>query len=88
MTGNQQGVTSLNQQIQNFVDVTFPNLQAQRPECSNIDLLHNHLFLFSIGSNDFSTNFFQGGSRNVSLEFFTANLTSSLASQLTVSANQ
>ncbi|KAK9758199.1 hypothetical protein RND81_01G214700 [Saponaria officinalis] len=82
VTGSNKGVISLNQQITNFVEVTIPMLKAQQKCEGNTNLVEQYLFLISTGSNDFLDTFFNGGSNIGLLQYFSNNLTSSLATQL------
>ncbi|KAL4651630.1 hypothetical protein ACB092_01G174200 [Castanea dentata] len=75
-------VISLNQQIRNFEKVTLPELEAQLGHRSRV-VLPNYLFVVGTGGNDYTFNYFlMKSSINVSLEAFTANLTSSLSQQI------
>ncbi|XP_030952076.1 GDSL esterase/lipase At1g29670-like [Quercus lobata] len=75
-------VINLNQQIRNFEKVTLPELEAQLGHRSRV-VLPNYLFVVGTGGNDYSFNYFlMKSSINVSLEAFTANLTSSLSQQI------
>ncbi|CAK7323601.1 unnamed protein product [Dovyalis caffra] len=74
-------VISLNQQIRNFEEVTFPVLEAQIG--FKRELLPKYLFVVGTGGNDYSFNYFlRQSNANVSLEVFTANLTEKLSGQL------
>ncbi|KAL9229089.1 hypothetical protein vseg_004600 [Gypsophila vaccaria] len=81
-TGSKKGVISLNQQINNFVKVTIPMLKTQQ-KCEGTNLVGQYLFLISTGSNDFLYTFFKGGYHIGTLQYFSDNLTSLLATQLT-----
>lgn len=75
---------SLNQQIRNFEKVTLPELKLQLGDNSS-EMLSRFLFVVGSGGNDYSLNYFVGlANRNVSLEAFTANLTTTLSDQLKV----
>ena len=75
---------NLNQQLRNFEKVTLPELEAQLGHRSRV-VLPNYLFVVGTGGNDYSFNYFlMKSSINVSLEVFTANLTSSLSQQIKV----
>ncbi|KAK4391171.1 GDSL esterase/lipase [Sesamum angolense] len=73
-------VISLNQQIRNFEEVTLPELGMQLGERST-GILSQFLFVVGSGGNDYSLNYFLGNN-NVSVEAFTANLTTTLSNQL------
>lgn len=84
-------VMSLNEQIRNFEEVTLPELRRQLGlglGCSrgsdSSPSLGNYLFVVGTGGNDYSFNYFLANRNNVSLQSFTANLTSSLSTQLKV----
>lgn len=87
-TGSLAGhVMSLNEQIRNFEEVTLPELRRQLGlGCSRSSesspSLGNYLFVVGTGGNDYSFNYFLANRNNVSLQTFTANLTSSLSTQL------
>ncbi|MQL84489.1 hypothetical protein Taro_016995 [Colocasia esculenta] len=76
-------VISFNQQISNFEKTTLPQLGAQlaRRERSLSEELPKYLFLVGTGGNDYLLNYFLGGSA-VSVQTFTASLTSTFISQL------
>ncbi|KAI3464430.1 hypothetical protein Pfo_021093 [Paulownia fortunei] len=75
-------VISLNQQIRNFEEVTLPELELQLGEKST-EILSQFLFVVGSGGNDYSLNYFLGlANSNVSIEAFTANLTTTLSLQL------
>lgn len=82
-TGSIAGnVINLNQQIRNFEKVTLPDLEAHMG-CRSREVLAGFLFVVGSGSNDYSFNYFMGGSTsNVSIEAFTTNLTATLSRQL------
>ncbi|KAB2031192.1 hypothetical protein ES319_D05G288000v1 [Gossypium barbadense] len=78
-------VISLNQQIRNFETVTLPEVKNQlgvnRRE--NRKATKKYMFIMGTGGNDYLFNYFaRKGEYNVSLETFTANLTTSLSLQL------
>ncbi|KAK2966997.1 hypothetical protein RJ640_003353 [Escallonia rubra] len=73
-------VTSLNQQIKNFEEVTLPILKAEQLRRGD-ELLPNYLFVVGSGGNDYTLNYFLGRS-NTSLEAFTQNLIMTLSRQL------
>ncbi|KAA8546340.1 hypothetical protein F0562_002921 [Nyssa sinensis] len=80
-TGSLVGrVISLNQQIRNFEEVTLPDLEVQLG-CSSRESLPHYLFVVGSGGNDYSFNYFISNT-NVSLEAFTANLTTKLSLHL------
>ncbi|XP_074271378.1 GDSL esterase/lipase At5g08460-like [Silene latifolia] len=81
-TGSNLGVVGLNQQIRDFVAVTLPMLKDHRG-CQDTAILEKDLFLITTGNNDFLINFFKRGSNVGMLQYFSHNLTSSLAIQLT-----
>ncbi|KAL6209420.1 hypothetical protein ACLB2K_020362 [Fragaria x ananassa] len=87
-TGSLAGhVRSLNEQIRNFEEVTLPELKTQLGfgmGCSKSleSSVGNYLFVVGTGGNDYSFNYFLANPNNVSLQVFTANLTSSLSTQL------
>ncbi|CAI9755929.1 unnamed protein product [Fraxinus pennsylvanica] len=73
---------SLNAQIRNFEAVTLPDLEVQLRSKSR-ESLPRFLFVVGSGGNDYSLNYFMGlVNSNVSLEEFTANLTTTLTHQL------
>lgn len=83
---------SLNEQIRNFEEVTLPELKTQLGfgmGCSKSleSSVGNYLFVMGTGGNDYSFNYFLANPNNVSLQVFTANLTSSLSTQLKVPAS-
>ncbi|XP_065847324.1 GDSL esterase/lipase At1g29670-like [Euphorbia lathyris] len=82
-TGTLAGeVISLNKQMKNFEEITFPELEVKNGKKGE-ELLGNYLFVIGTGGNDYSFNYFLNPSNeNVSLEEFTANLTFSLSTQL------
>ncbi|KAK2980912.1 hypothetical protein RJ640_013414 [Escallonia rubra] len=81
-TGTVAGnVTSLNQQIKNFEEVTLPILKEEQLRRGD-ELLPNYLFVVGSGGNDYSLNYFLGKSNSTSLEAFTQNLTTTLSRQL------
>ncbi|KAK3008635.1 hypothetical protein RJ639_013444 [Escallonia herrerae] len=81
-TGRVAGnVTSLNQQIKNFEEVTLPILMVEQLSRGD-ELLPNYLFVVGSGGNDYSLNYFLGKSNTTSLEAFTQNLTMTLSRQL------
>uniref|UniRef100_A0A1D1YCZ3 GDSL esterase/lipase At1g29670 n=1 Tax=Anthurium amnicola TaxID=1678845 RepID=A0A1D1YCZ3_9ARAE len=78
-------VISLNQQISNFERVTLPQLTTQlgRHGGRHSAELHKYLFVVGTGGNDYLLNYYLGGVANtVSLQDFTALLTSTFVSQL------
>ncbi|KAL0438004.1 UNVERIFIED_CONTAM: GDSL esterase/lipase [Sesamum latifolium] len=66
--------------IRNFEEVTLPELGMQLGERST-GILSQFLFVVGSGGNDYSLNYFLGNN-NVSVEAFTANLTTTLSNQL------
>ncbi|CAK9153449.1 unnamed protein product [Ilex paraguariensis] len=82
-TGSIAGqVISLSQQIRNFEDVTLVDLEEQLG-CKSTESLPEYLFVVGTGGNDYSFNYLlSAASSNVSLETFTANLTTTLSHQL------
>ncbi|XP_050214754.1 GDSL esterase/lipase At4g16230-like [Mercurialis annua] len=75
-------VISLNEQLKNFEEVTLPELKAEVGKRSG-EVLKKYLFVVGSGGNDYTLNYFLNLSdANVSLQFFTANLTKSLSTQL------
>ncbi|XP_062022709.1 GDSL esterase/lipase At1g71250-like [Rosa rugosa] len=85
-TGSLAGrVMSLNEQIRNFEEVTLPELKTQLGlGCSTSfeSSIDKYLFVVGTGGNDYSFNYFLANPHNVSLQVFTANLTSSLSTKL------
>ncbi|KAK1371863.1 GDSL-like Lipase/Acylhydrolase superfamily protein [Heracleum sosnowskyi] len=83
-SGNTAGgsVPSLDEQIKNFEEITLPELQSQG-ETSSRKSLSKYLFVIGCGSNDYVLNYFRNGSEsNISVQDFTANLTTNLSSHL------
>lgn len=77
-------MTSLNQQIRNFEVVTIPELELQMGK-KIPEILSQFIFVVGSGGNDYSLNYFLGpANNNVTLEAFTANLTTTLSLQLKV----
>ncbi|KAK4365765.1 hypothetical protein RND71_013645 [Anisodus tanguticus] len=75
-------VTSLNEQIRNFENVTLPELEEQLG-CKSKESLRNYLFVVGSGGNDYSLNYFLGlANNNITVQDFTANLTLTLTHQL------
>ncbi|CAA3020668.1 GDSL esterase lipase At1g29670-like [Olea europaea subsp. europaea] len=75
-------VMNLNAQIRNFESVTLPDLEVQLRSKSR-ESLPQFLFVVGSGGNDYSLNYFMGMvNSNVSLEEFTANLTTTFSHQL------
>ncbi|XVE60831.1 hypothetical protein DITRI_Ditri05aG0158200 [Diplodiscus trichospermus] len=79
-------VTSLNQQIRNFEEVTMGEVEKElgcgRRRSREL-LGNNYLFVVGAGGNDYSFNYFlREPDNNVGLQAFTANLTNSLSHQL------
>ncbi|GLT41440.1 hypothetical protein SLA2020_155060 [Shorea laevis] len=76
-------ITSLNQQIKNFEEVTLPQLEKEM-SCKGIDLVANYLFVVGSGGNDYSFNYFlkRSNRSSASLQAFTSNLTLTLSQQL------
>ncbi|XP_009757780.1 GDSL esterase/lipase At1g29670-like [Nicotiana sylvestris] len=75
-------VISLNKQIRNFENVTLAELEEQLG-CKSNESLKDYLFVVGSGGNDYSLNYFLGlTNNNVSLQDFTANLTTTLSHQL------
>ncbi|XP_051124057.1 GDSL esterase/lipase At1g29660-like [Andrographis paniculata] len=75
-------VISLNQQIRNFETTTLPELEMQLGQNSS-RILPQYMFLVASGGNDYSLNYLLNLTRsNVTLEAFTANLTSTFTLQL------
>ncbi|CAA0827846.1 GDSL esterase/lipase [Striga hermonthica] len=82
-TGSVAGnVTSLNQQISNFETVTVPDLEQQNSGKSPEKIVSEFVFVVGSGANDYTFNYFLGFAGNVTVEDFTANLTSNLSNQL------
>ncbi|PIN19027.1 Triacylglycerol lipase [Handroanthus impetiginosus] len=82
-TGSLAGnVISLNQQIRNFEKVTLPELELQLRKKS-MEILPEYLFVVGSGGNDYSFNYFVGlANGNITIQDFTANLTTTLSNQL------
>ncbi|KAL8110924.1 GDSL esterase/lipase At1g29670-like isoform X2 [Apium graveolens] len=75
-------VMSLNEQIKKFEEVTLPELESQL-ESSSTDSLSKYLFVVGSGGNDYTLNyFFTKSQANLSVQAFTANLTTTLSTQL------
>ncbi|KAK6938487.1 GDSL lipase/esterase [Dillenia turbinata] len=79
-------VINLKQQINNFEEVTLPELEV-RLGCKSTELLPHYLFILGTGGNDYSLNYFLSNpipnNNNVSsLQFFTAKLITSLYNHL------
>lgn len=75
---------SLNEQIKKFEEVTLPELESQL-ESSSTDSLSKYLFVVGSGGNDYTLNyFFTKSQANLSVQAFTANLTTTLSTQLKV----
>lgn len=75
---------SLNEQIKKFEEVTLPELESQL-ESSSTESLSKYLFVVGSGGNDYTLNyFFNKSPANLSVQAFTANLTSTLSTQLKV----
>ncbi|KAL3845593.1 hypothetical protein ACJIZ3_002996 [Penstemon smallii] len=76
-------VTSLNEQIRNFEEVTLPDLDLQ---LSRETVSSQFLFVVGSGGNDYSLNYFLGfannNNNNITLQAFTSNLITSLSNQL------
>ncbi|XP_050211319.1 GDSL esterase/lipase At5g08460-like [Mercurialis annua] len=79
-TGSQFGVMSLHKQMKNFEEATLPQLEKELGETSD-KFVKNYLFVFGVGGNDYTLNFFTNPP-NVSLEVFTINLINSLSTHL------
>ncbi|KAK9270275.1 hypothetical protein L1049_025852 [Liquidambar formosana] len=80
-TGSFAGhVISMNQQIESFKTVTLPELEAQLG-CGSRESLPHYLFVVGAGGNDYTLNYFLARTP-ISLQLFTANLTTALSSQL------
>ncbi|KAH6825212.1 hypothetical protein C2S53_018759 [Perilla frutescens var. hirtella] len=76
-------VTSLNQQIRNFEEVSLPELERQLGNNNSKEILSEFLFVVGSGGNDYSLNYFVGlGNNSVSLEAFTTSMTDTLSAQL------
>lgn len=74
----------MNKQIENFQNVTIPELEKQLGDKSGKSVA-NYLFVVGSGGNDYTFNYFLSkDSSNVSLEAFTTKLTSTLSYQLKV----
>ncbi|XP_051124058.1 GDSL esterase/lipase At1g29670-like [Andrographis paniculata] len=73
---------SLNGQIRNFEATTLPELEMQLGQ-NRSRILPQYLFFVASGGNDYSSNYLPNlTGRNVTLEDFTANLTSTFTLQL------
>ncbi|KAL3638760.1 hypothetical protein CASFOL_016667 [Castilleja foliolosa] len=77
-------VISLNQQIRNFETVTLPDLKQQLGNKKSTKVMfHKFLFVVGSGGNDYSFNYFLSLlNSNLTIEAFTANLTTTLSNQL------
>nr|XP_017256980.1 PREDICTED: GDSL esterase/lipase At1g29670-like [Daucus carota subsp. sativus] len=82
-TGSIAGeVMSLNEQIKKFEEVTLPEMENQL-ESSSRESLSKYLFVIGSGGNDYTLNyFFTKSQANISVQAFSANLTSTLFTQL------
>ncbi|XP_050210261.1 GDSL esterase/lipase At4g16230-like [Mercurialis annua] len=79
-TGTDLRVIGLHKQMKNFEEVTLPQLETLLGETSE-KFLKDYLFVFGVGGNDYTLNFFYYP-QNVTIEVFTTNLINSLSDQL------
>ncbi|WCJ44082.1 GDSL esterase/lipase At1g71250 [Euphorbia peplus] len=85
-TGTVMGnVTSLNKQIENFVETTLPALETQFGMKSK-NFLENYMFVVGFGGNDITNNYFFRPT-NQTLQDFTNNLILALSAKLKILYN-